>query len=51
MLVLKVTLVPFILSPGNGRQGDVGPLEEMVGSVICYSGLPKPLLCQKGFFV
>lgn len=51
MLVLKITLVPFILSPGNERKGNVGPLEEGVGSVICYSGLPKPLLCQQGFFV
>lgn len=44
--MLKVKLVPFILSPGNG-----GPLKELVGSVIFYLGLPKLLLCQRGFFV
>lgn len=46
--VLKVKLVPFILSPGNG-----GSLKQLVGSVIFYSGvlLFKLLLCQQGFFV
>lgn len=33
--MLKVKLFPFIPPPGNGRQGDVGTAEQMVGSVIC----------------
>lgn len=61
MLFLKITLVPFILFPGNGKQGSVGPLEEMLGSGFCYLGLlrkrcsrllnhwlrPRTLGCQR----
>lgn len=49
--MFKVKPVPFTLSLGNRRQGSVGPLKEKVRSALCYSGLPKQLLCQQGFFV
>lgn len=40
MLFLKIMLVPFILSLGNGRQENVSFLEELERVVFCYLELP-----------